>query len=115
MAALWSPQNKTQKWLDVEIAVCAGLEHFGKIPAGTTEIIRAGAKFDLDRIAELEKETRHDVMAFVKLTRKLGSPFSLSQAEKERRTLPVARWGRPRSNPTSGPVDDTMVMSVLVA
>ena len=66
MAALWSPQNKTQKWLDVEIAVCAGLEHFGKIPSGTTEIIRAGAKFDLDRIAELEKETRHDVMAFVK-------------------------------------------------
>ena len=66
MAALWSPQNKTQKWLDVEIAVCAGLEHFGKIPAGTTDIIRAGAKFDLDRIAELEKETRHDVMAFVK-------------------------------------------------
>ena len=66
MAKLWSPQNKTQKWLDVEIAVCAGLEHFEKIPAGTTAKIQEGAKFDLDRIAELEKETRHDVMAFVK-------------------------------------------------
>jgi adenylosuccinate lyase len=63
---LWSPQNKTQKWLDVEIAVCDGLEHFGHIPAGTTAAIRAGAKFDLERMAELEKETRHDVMAFVK-------------------------------------------------
>ena len=66
MTALWSPQNKTERWLDVEIAVCAGLEKFGEIPAGTTEKIRAGAKFDLARMAELEKETRHDVMAFVK-------------------------------------------------
>ena len=66
MLALWSPQNKTQKWLDVEIAVCDGLEHFGRIPQGTTDAIRRGAKFDLARIAELEKETRHDVMAFVR-------------------------------------------------
>ena len=66
LRALWSPQNKTQKWLDVEIAVCDGLEHFGRIPAGTTAKIRTGAKFDLARMAELEKETRHDVMAFVK-------------------------------------------------
>ncbi|MBC7528636.1 MAG: adenylosuccinate lyase [Chthonomonadaceae bacterium] len=63
---LWSPQNKTQKWLDVEIAVCAGLEHFGEIPAGTTAAIQRSATFDLARMAELEKETRHDVMAFVK-------------------------------------------------
>ena len=63
---LWSPQNKTQKWLDVEIAVCDGLEHFKKIPAGTTAKIRLGAAFNLERMAELEKETRHDVMAFVK-------------------------------------------------
>ncbi len=66
LSALWSPTNKTQRWLDVEIAVCDGLEHFGKIPAGTTDAIRSGAKFDLERMAELEKETRHDVMAFVK-------------------------------------------------
>ncbi len=66
MRAIWDIEAKTQRWLDVEIAVCAGLEHFGKIPAGTTDAIRASAKFDLDRIAELELETRHDVMAFVK-------------------------------------------------
>lgn len=66
MRALWEPKAKTQRWLDVEIAVCEGHEHFGRIPAGTTETIRAGAKFDLKRIAEIEKETRHDVMAFVK-------------------------------------------------
>jgi adenylosuccinate lyase len=66
MKSLWDPQHKTQRWLDVEIAVCEGLEHYQYIPAGTTEKIRTGAKFDLKRIAELEKETRHDVMAFVK-------------------------------------------------
>ena len=66
MRDLWSPQHKTQRWLDVEIAVCDGLEQFGQIPPGTTAKIRAGATFDLNRMAELEKETRHDVMAFVK-------------------------------------------------
>jgi adenylosuccinate lyase len=66
MRAIWSPSAKTQRWLDVEIAVCEGHERFGNIPAGTTEKIKAGARFDLKRIAELEKETRHDVMAFVK-------------------------------------------------
>ncbi len=66
MRNLWSPENKTQRWLDTEIAVCDGLEHFGQIPAGTTQKIKDGATFDLARMAELEKETRHDVMAFVK-------------------------------------------------
>lgn len=65
MRALWDPQNKTQRWLDVEIAVCEAQEYYGFIPVGTTEKIRANACFDLQRIAELEKITRHDVMAFV--------------------------------------------------
>ena len=66
MRALWDPQAKTQRWLDVEIAVCEGLEYYGHIPPGTTDRIRRNARFDLARIAELERETRHDVMAFVK-------------------------------------------------
>ena len=66
MRAIWEPQAKTQRWLEVELAVCEALEHFGRIPAGTMDKLRAGAKFDLERMAELEKETRHDVMAFVK-------------------------------------------------
>lgn len=74
MRKIWSAQNKTQRWLDVEIAVCQGLEHFDQLPKGTTEAIRSGASFNLDRIAELEKETQHDVMAFVKnVTEDLGS------------------------------------------
>lgn len=66
MRDLWSMQARTQRWLDVELAVCTGLERFGHIPAGTADAIRSRATFDLDRMAEIEKETRHDVMAFVK-------------------------------------------------
>jgi adenylosuccinate lyase len=66
MRSLWEPQAKTQRWLDVEIAVCEGLAHFGYIPSEDVEKITAGSKFEMDRIAELELETRHDVMAFVK-------------------------------------------------
>ncbi|MBM3493568.1 MAG: adenylosuccinate lyase, partial [Armatimonadetes bacterium] len=66
MRELWSMDARTQRWLDVEIAVCDGLERAGVIPEGVTERIRSGARFDLARMAEIEKETRHDVMAFVK-------------------------------------------------
>ncbi|HSV72396.1 MAG TPA: adenylosuccinate lyase [Chthonomonadales bacterium] len=66
MRELWHLRARTQRWLDVEIAVCEGLERYGHIPEGTTGAIRAGARFDLDRMAEIEQETRHDVMAFVR-------------------------------------------------
>ena len=66
MRAIWEPTAKTQRWLDVEIAVCEGLAHFGTIPQSDVDKIKANSQFDLERIAELEKETRHDVMAFVK-------------------------------------------------
>ncbi len=66
MRAIWDPEAKTQRWLDVEIAVCEGLAHFGTIPQEDVDKIKANARFELPRIAELEKETRHDVMAFVK-------------------------------------------------
>jgi len=73
MKAIWSEQNKFQAWLEVEIAVCEAQEHFGKIPAGTTDKIKAGAKFSVERIDEIERETHHDLIAFVKaVTENLG-------------------------------------------
>lgn len=73
MAAIWSEKNKFQTWLDVEIAVCAAQEHVGKIPKGTTEKVEAGAKFSVERIHEIEAETAHDLIAFVKcVTENLG-------------------------------------------
>ncbi|OFX17150.1 MAG: adenylosuccinate lyase [Armatimonadetes bacterium RBG_16_58_9] len=73
MKAIWSEQNKFQSWLDVEIAVCEAQEHFGNIPAGTSEKVKSSAKFTIERIEEIECETHHDLVAFVKaVTENLG-------------------------------------------
>jgi len=64
MGAVWSLQNKFQKWLDVEIAVCEVHAEDGTIPAEAVEQIKAKAAFTVERIAEIEKTTDHDVIAF---------------------------------------------------
>ena len=64
MGALWSEQNKFQKWLDVEIAVCEVHAEMGTIPRDALEQIKARAKFSVERINEIEKTTNHDVIAF---------------------------------------------------
>jgi len=65
MADIWSEQNKYQKWLDVEIAVCEAWSELGKIPLESLENIKKKASFDIDRILEIERVTQHDVIAFV--------------------------------------------------
>jgi adenylosuccinate lyase len=64
MGALWSEQNKFQKWLDVEIAVCEVHAEMGTIPRDALEQIKARARFSVERINEIEKTTNHDVIAF---------------------------------------------------
>ena len=64
MGALWSPQNKFQKWLDVEIAVCEVHAEDGTIPREALDEIKAKASFTVERINEIEKTTDHDVIAF---------------------------------------------------
>src|SRR3954465_6505818 len=64
MGALWSEQNKFQKWLDVEVAVCEVHAEMGTIPQEAVEVIKQKARFDVDRIKEIERTTRHDVIAF---------------------------------------------------
>ena len=64
MAAIWSREAKYQRWLEVELAICEGWSEV--IPSSDLEAIRKFASFDLARCDELEKETRHDLMAFVR-------------------------------------------------
>src|SRR5580765_5143717 len=64
MGALWSEQNKFQKWLDVEIAVCEVHAEMGTIPNDALEQIKTRASFSVARINEIEKTTNHDVIAF---------------------------------------------------
>ena len=64
MGRVWSEENKFQKWLDVEIAVCEVHAEMGTIPREAVEEIKARAKFSVQRINEIEKITNHDVIAF---------------------------------------------------
>ncbi len=64
MGALWSEQNKFQKWLDVEIAVCEVHAEMGTIPRDALAQIKSRARFSVERINEIERTTNHDVIAF---------------------------------------------------
>ena len=65
MSAIWSDENKFQKMLDVEILACEALANLGKIPKKELKNIKSKAKFNVKRIEEIEKTTRHDVIAFL--------------------------------------------------
>lgn len=65
MAQLWSEENKLKKWLEVELAVCEAWMKLGLIPEEDFKEIVEKARLDPQRIKELERETKHDVAAFV--------------------------------------------------
>jgi adenylosuccinate lyase len=65
MGQVWSEQTKLTNWLKIEILVCEAWAQLGAIPPAALENIRNRAGFDLNRIKEIEAETRHDVIAFL--------------------------------------------------
>ncbi|WP_338429957.1 adenylosuccinate lyase [Synechococcus elongatus] len=65
MGSLWTDTYKLKTWLQVEIAVCEAQAELGYIPADAVETIKAKANFDPARVLEIEKEVRHDVIAFL--------------------------------------------------
>lgn len=65
MGALWSDEAKFQTWLEVEIAVCEAQAQLGRIPPEAVIQIKKKAKFDIERIKEIEEEVKHDVIAFL--------------------------------------------------
>ncbi|KAB2881407.1 adenylosuccinate lyase [bacterium] len=62
---IWSDENKFQKWLDVEIAVCVAQAELGLIPQSAIDSIKNKAKFNTSRVLEIETEVKHDVIAFL--------------------------------------------------
>ncbi len=66
MAQLWSEEAQYQSWLEVELAACEAWAEIGVIPKEDVEKLRRNARFDIRRIHELEKITRHDVVAFTR-------------------------------------------------
>ena len=65
MGKIWTDSAKFQSWLKVEIAACEANFSLGKIPENAIKDIRSNAKFDESRITEIEKEVKHDVIAFL--------------------------------------------------
>ncbi|MCK6543843.1 adenylosuccinate lyase [bacterium] len=65
LGKIWSDENKFQKWLDVEIAVCEAQADLGYIPGDALAAIKSRARFDTARVLEIEAEVKHDVIAFL--------------------------------------------------
>ncbi len=66
MSAIWSRDAKYNKWLEVELAICQTHMEFGTISEQEYQDIKSKVRFDLKRCDEIEKETKHDLMAFVR-------------------------------------------------
>src|SRR5437879_2740336 len=65
MRAIWSDERKFQIWLEIETIACEAMARLGLIPKEDAVVIRKKGKFEIDEIAEVEKRTNHDVIAFL--------------------------------------------------
>jgi adenylosuccinate lyase len=66
MGSIWTEENKFKAWLEVEILACEAWAELGDIPKEDVQKVRENASFDINRIYEIEQETRHDVVAFTR-------------------------------------------------
>jgi adenylosuccinate lyase len=64
MGRIWSDESKYQAWLEVELATAEALAETGEVPAEAAQLLRRHAGFQVARIQEIEREVRHDVIAF---------------------------------------------------
>ncbi len=65
MVSVWEPQSRYAAWLRIELLACEAWAELGVIPREALAVIQKRAGYDLDRIQEIEREVRHDVVAFV--------------------------------------------------
>ncbi|MER2057612.1 MAG: adenylosuccinate lyase [Niallia sp.] len=66
MGKIWTEENRFKAWLEVEILACEAWVKLGEIPTEDVKKIRENASFDIERIKEIELDTRHDVVAFTR-------------------------------------------------
>jgi adenylosuccinate lyase len=65
ISEIWEPKNKFKIWLKIEILICEALNKLGKVPTKSLKVIKEKARFDEKRIDEIEKDVKHDVIAFL--------------------------------------------------
>ena len=80
MAAIWEPQTRFRIWFEIEAHAADALAELGVIPKDAAKTILAKARnatFDVARIDEIERETRHDVIAFLTHLAEIAESFDL--------------------------------------
>jgi adenylosuccinate lyase len=65
MGKIWTEQRKFETWLEIELLACEALSQLGEIPPEAAREIREKARFDIRRVEEIERVTKHDVLAFL--------------------------------------------------
>ena len=65
MTAIWEPENRFRIWFEIEAHACDALAALGVIPKAAAEAVWKRGKFEVARIDEIERETKHDVIAFL--------------------------------------------------
>ena len=65
VAQIWEPMNKFKIWLDIEIYAAQAMEKYKIIPRGVAAKVRKKSKINIKRIDDIEKKTKHDVIAFL--------------------------------------------------
>ena len=65
MTAIWSPETRYGVWLEIETLAMEAMAELGTIPKSAAEAYRRRGKFDVARIDEIEREVKHDVIAFL--------------------------------------------------
>ncbi len=83
MGAIWSDQHKYECWLEVELAASEALADLGEVPHEAARSLRENAGFALNRIQEIEREVRHDVIAFT---------TAVAETMKARGAAEASRW-----------------------
>ncbi len=65
MTEIWAPENRFRIWLEIETHACDAQAELGAIPKEAARAVRERGRFEIARIDEIERETRHDVIAFL--------------------------------------------------
>ncbi|MDD5242483.1 MAG: adenylosuccinate lyase, partial [Syntrophorhabdaceae bacterium] len=76
MAKVWTDENRFSKWLDIEVLICEAYAELSLIPQEDLRAIKEKARFDVRKILEIEKRTKHDVVAFIECVSEYVGPSS---------------------------------------
>ncbi len=83
MGAIWSEQHKYECWLETELAASEALAELGEVPLKDAQALREHASFELNRIQEIEREVKHDVIAFT---------TAVAESMKAKNAAESSRW-----------------------